>query len=526
MDFNYKKSGPIFNLHTYWTKQPIEPIEYYINEYTKEGDVVLDPFSGTGMTGVASLKMNRNCILNDISVIARHISAGYTTNISIIDNNEKINSYWSSIKEKLEPIYLTKCAQCNTSNQIMFSIVGEEYYTEDNKVILVGEKMFSAIRNGETYKIPKNLKFKSFELIKIVHRCKCSTEKIYKIPSKEDINLYTTSKYKNLYYPEFDFFGNEPKRNIKKNITKVFQIYSPRNLTAISIIYDEIKKIKEEKISKLFLFAFTSILFNISLMSRYRSYENTSIKMGTYYIPPIIKDNNVLKSFEKKLFNIIKVNKELFNNSTSTVQILNESAHRLTSILNESIDYIYTDPPYTDVISYSELNLVWESWLGGFTDTKDEMIVNKFQNKSVNDYANQFSEFLDEAYRVLKPNKYLTLVFHHPSMEHWASLQKTIISSRFIPIETKLPTRIISKNKTSSQHQTNKKSQCFLVFTLKKENQSKLTLLELSSKEYGLLIEELKDEALSEGYNDESDKFDFIINRVLFKYKIIPNFSI
>ncbi|MBU4002999.1 MAG: hypothetical protein KKB94_11840, partial [Proteobacteria bacterium] len=227
-----------------------------------------------------------------------------------------------------------------------------------------------------------------------------------------------------------------------------------------------------------------------------------------------------------KLFNIIKVNKVIFKNSMSTITILNNSAHDLKSIGNDSIDYIYTDPPYTDVISYSELNLVWEAWLDGITDTSDEMIVNKFQNKSVEDYSSQFLKFLNEAYRVLKLNKYLTIVFHHPSIEHWASLQETIISSNFIPILTKLPNRIISKNKTSSQHRTNKNSQCFLVFTLKKENSKKFTLTELSNTEYQKLLFDLQKEALLLGYQNKSDIFDFTINSLFFSYKIKPNILI
>ena len=525
MDFIYKKTGGIFNLHTYWTKQPLEPIEYFIKKYTMENDTVLDPFSGTGMIGVASLRLNRNCILSDISPIARHISSGYTNFLDVDENMNIINTYWENIKSKVQPLYIVKCDNCGQDNNIMFSIIGEEYYKDDNTIINIGAKMFEAIKTNTSFIPPKNITFKSFELLKIVYKCTCSSEKIYKYPSKEDNLVHNSLKYEKLFYPKNNFFGQEPKRNLKKNITKVFELFSKRNLSALSLIYDSIEKIEEENIKQLFLFAFTSILFNCSLMSRYRNYENTSIKMGTYYIPPIIKDNNVLKSFEKKLFNIVKEKAFLINKTNSKVKIFSDKAQNMENIRDESIDFIFTDPPYTDIISYSELNLVWESWLKDITNIKDELIVNKYQNKNIEYFETEFTKFLEESYRVLKKNKYMVIVFHHSEIEHWRHIQKSISNSGFNIIKTELPYRIISANKTASQRNTNKNSQCFLAFTLKKEKKKK-ELIKIIEKEYVLLLQNLKEKAISLGYNKNSDVFDYIINQLLPEYEILPNISI
>lgn len=44
------------------TQKPIELLEYLINTYSNEGDVVLDTFMGSGSTGVACQNLNRNFI--------------------------------------------------------------------------------------------------------------------------------------------------------------------------------------------------------------------------------------------------------------------------------------------------------------------------------------------------------------------------------------------------------------------------------------------------------------------------------
>ena len=246
-------------------------------------------------------------------------------------------------------------------------------------------------------------------------------KKIYKIPSEEDHQKQNKKKWNDNIIPKDFFFGKEPKRNFKKGINQVYEIYSHRNLSALSIIKDEINKISNEEVQKYFLFCFTSILFNTSLMSRYRKYENTSIKMGTFYIPPMIKDNNVLRSFESKLLKNYKSNYSLYNNTTlSDVRIYNVSATDLNCIEDDSIDYIYTDPPYADVISYSELNLVWESWLDLKTKNEFEMIISPSEGKSIEGYFSLLDSFLDKASKKLKKEKKMTLIFHHPNIEFWS----------------------------------------------------------------------------------------------------------
>jgi DNA modification methylase len=44
---------------------PIGVPAFFIKLFTREGDIVLDPFAGSGSTGVAAEKLNRNVVLID-----------------------------------------------------------------------------------------------------------------------------------------------------------------------------------------------------------------------------------------------------------------------------------------------------------------------------------------------------------------------------------------------------------------------------------------------------------------------------
>lgn len=50
---NYKKKSQ------HPTEKPVEVMNYLINTYTKEGDIIFDPFMGSGTTGVSAVKNKR-----------------------------------------------------------------------------------------------------------------------------------------------------------------------------------------------------------------------------------------------------------------------------------------------------------------------------------------------------------------------------------------------------------------------------------------------------------------------------------
>src|SRR5262245_29301583 len=76
------RTDPIYNCHAYLTKVPVSAILPFIDEFTAPGEVVLDPFAGSGMTGIAAAIRGRHACLSDISVLGRHIATGYLTEVS------------------------------------------------------------------------------------------------------------------------------------------------------------------------------------------------------------------------------------------------------------------------------------------------------------------------------------------------------------------------------------------------------------------------------------------------------------
>ena len=76
------RTDPIYNCHAYLTKVPIGAIQPFIKTFTEPGDVVVDFFAGSGMTGLAALTVGRRARLSDISVLGQHIANGYLQEVS------------------------------------------------------------------------------------------------------------------------------------------------------------------------------------------------------------------------------------------------------------------------------------------------------------------------------------------------------------------------------------------------------------------------------------------------------------
>src|SRR2546422_2711234 len=106
-DTKVGKNSAIYNAHSYHTKVPPEGIVPYILHYTEPGDLILDPFAGSGMTGVAALMTGRRAILNDLSPAACHIAHNYCTLCDIEALKREFARIVAELQEEFDWLYGT-----------------------------------------------------------------------------------------------------------------------------------------------------------------------------------------------------------------------------------------------------------------------------------------------------------------------------------------------------------------------------------------------------------------------------------
>src|SRR5690606_38495053 len=112
-----------------------------------------------------------------------------------------------------------------------------------------------------------------------------------------------------------------------------------------------------------------------------------------------------------------------------------QSSTNFTNIPENSLDYIFVDPPFGENLMYSELNFLTEAWLRLFTNSKSEAIINKTQKKDLSIYLQLMETGFREFYRLLKPGHWMTVEFHNSKNSVWNCIQQAVLRGGFVIAE-------------------------------------------------------------------------------------------
>jgi 16S rRNA G966 N2-methylase RsmD len=500
----------IFGMHKYWSKKPHNIIKSLICENSKKGDIVLDPFCGSGISIIQSILSGRNGIGIDLNPMAIFITEQTLSKIdpSLIDAEFK--KIKKDVEYKINSLYQVKRGKksfIGTHYVWKNGVLEETWYKEDKK-------------------------------------------KVVSKSTKTDIDFAKSFSYSDIpyFYPKTELIPNS-RINAKKSMF-VYDLFTPRNIHGLSMLFDRINKIKNKELRKLFQFCFTASLGQSSKMvfviekrgetkipNTMPRKEIGSWVIG-YWIPKQNFEINIWSCFKNRYTRILKAKKEQFlldyklkpvtkfsELKNNNVLLSNQSAlDYLKSLHNDSIDYIITDPPHGDRLPYLELSLMWNSWLQFDISFEKELVVSdaKSRDKNVSNYNQFFKLILIEIRRVLKPKKKFTLMFNSLDDESWKSILEIIYQSKLEL--TEITTLSYSAN---SVVQDNRKKGLETDFVLHfaKTSKKSVKLISLSDKdevkEIQILVNEFKKQ------NNTFRSFE-IINHVvigLLKKKIFFNLS-
>jgi hypothetical protein len=108
------------------------------------------------------------------------------------------------------------------------------------------------------------------------------------------------------------------------------------------------------------------------------------------------------------------------------------SSSALRTVPDASVDYVFIDPPFGDNLNYSQLNGLWEGWLGLQTNVPFEAIVDTVYRRTLRFYQEMLCKCLAEFFRVLKPGRWMTVAFHNSKNAVWTAIQEAIQEAGFV----------------------------------------------------------------------------------------------
>lgn len=475
-DVSEGKNDPLYNAHTYHTKVPYKAVMQYILHYTNPNDIVFDGFCGAGMTGLAAKMCSKSktylnfatepedirygiryAILNDLGVAASFISSNYALNNDIEAFRKDAMQILQFCKEKYSWMYETQhydrqgkkvsdvkgrinytvwsdvfiCPNCS-SELVFYDIaldaghVKSEFHCPHCEVKL---KKTDCIRAVDTYYDSiLDEEHTINKQIPVLINYSVGNRRYEKKPDADDYQLLKKidSLLTNVIsYPMMNKGGKNwaeiYRAGYHNGYTHSHHFYTKRNYLIISEIWNR-------STTSMLKWSVTSVL---NYINKKQSFTGGGGGMpGVLYIASLVQEKNVFDVLERKVKALLKTfeNRETLNSNI----ISTGSSTDLSNIMDNSIDYVFIDPPFGSNIMYSEASFLWECWLKVFTNQMTEAIESKYQNKSLFDYQYLMSKCFKEFYRILKPNRWMTVEFHNSKNAVWNVIQQSLLQAGFV----------------------------------------------------------------------------------------------
>lgn len=501
-DISEGKGDPIYNAHTYHTKVPHRAIMRYLIHYTKPGDVVLDAFCGSGMTGVAAQFCSdrnvveslgyrvddgkifdgnklishlgaRRAVLIDLSPAASFIAYNYNFPVDVTKFESALNRIVNEVEDEAGWMYETWHPRVDSPNQTL----GRINYTVWSDVFVCpvcGKELIfwdvavdkesgqvrdsfacphcSSIQTKRTLERAKEMvhnealggPIERAKTVPVLVNYSIGRKRFEKAPDASDLAVIATVEEGPFpyWYPktridnDIDMWYERDYRSL--GIFSVDSFFTKRNLYLLSALWSRSASISDHRVAQAVRFCLTGMQVNLSRMNRWRA--NVSFPYnplsGTLYVSALQSEANVFTGIRNKANRLANVWRTGGRYEPDKIRISTQSASDISAQIQDgTVDYIFTDPPFGSNIIYSDLSIIWESWLGIATQTASEAVVHRRKKTgavNLDGYRLMMTDAFAEMYRALKPGRWLTVEFHNTQNSVWNAIQQGIVLAGFV----------------------------------------------------------------------------------------------
>ena len=491
-DVDEGKGEAFYTVHPYHTKVPHKAIMRYVLHYTEPGDVVMDGFCGSGMTGVAcqlcgdasevtalgfSVGRNgqisaddgakatmgvRRAVLCDLSPVATFLAARLNKATVIANAVPHLLSAIAAADAEWGWMYRTAIPGRSQSAQLMYTVLSDVYSCHNcGADVVYWEPGIGTVKAaiepptcaGCGSVVSKRESAKVFEtcfdpitggVLKRVKRmpvminASVNGQRQDKLPDAADLALIAKveSTKSPFAYPTDALRKGE--RYYKDGLhlvhfERVDQFHTRRSLLAICAFLEQCRNLG---VADSGLFLVTSVLCKTASLMHNIGLKKGRINLAgalpnVLYIPSTIAERNIFELLRGRVDDVRRAFQFRGLESTEVAITTGNAAHQ-AHLSDDSIDYIFVDPPFGDNLLYSELNEIWEAWLRVRTQDGPEAVMSKTQAKGVTEYQDLMKQCFSEFFRVLKPGRWMTVEFHNSKNSVWNSIQEALSAAGFV----------------------------------------------------------------------------------------------
>lgn len=409
---------PVGLIHPYWARKPMNVVTEIIKCLSKPGDLILDPFMGSGTIIFSALSLKRSIIGTDINPLSVFLVKSI---LELGFDTKKMFKYAECFVEEF-------------SNTVLpwYKISNDGKYIERERYLVKGD-----FENG-------NFSLSLSEIVtKKVIRNRWSERKV--INSFENLSYSIIPKtYLN---KPINFAKIELPPNSRIAIPKgarLSHFYSEKNTAAINFAIELINtKDVPESIKDMYMLLLSSSLPMLRLSDKKASSQ------WPYWRPKkMLTSRNPVMVFSKRL-DALREAIEWINNNINNVELIDiedifgysqehlavcikEIAVQklLNNIHDKKVDLIITDPPYSDQIPYLEYSALWINLLNLKLpkDAYKHEIVKTDSSKRLSDsknYLERLSNGFDICCKIVREDGFIVWFYQDQELRSWSCINET-----------------------------------------------------------------------------------------------------
>lgn len=487
--------GPgVYWAHNYPTKVPHEAIMRFILHYTEPGDLVLDGFCGSGMTGYAAQACGspdkrvrdeiekeqqgrvrwggRRAYLQDLAPTATFIAAGLNLPVDAPAFEKASSDLLSRFERELGWMYKTTdpngreatidytlwsevftCPHC--ASEIVFYANGYDADAGNVRDAFACPSCGAEVAKSQLLrrKVPTQTlagdvtERVEFRPVRIFYRIGKATGD--KAPSSDDLDvLRRIAGLRVTGFPTDELplaSMVHGSRLAPKGFSRIHHLWGDRALAALATMWAWAYEYERDDVRTALLFWIEQAFWTMSWMNRYqrRGFSQVNKQLpGVYYIPSINAEPSLTYAIvgttpnrgkRQSLINFWRSSPAKFDD----VRISTGSSERI-GLADESVDYIFVDPPFGANIPYADLALVIESWHRLTTRSESEATIDPFKHRGLPEYTRLMSACFVEYARVLKPGRWMTVEFSNSDNSVWLGIQQALAGAGFVVADTRV----------------------------------------------------------------------------------------
>ena len=360
LDIKAYKSHDPDPIRFYWRKESFETVKTILRRFSSPGDMVLDPFCGSGTTGLAAASLNRKAFLSDISPASIIMAKAFNEKIPDHHMADTMKKIMPAVRKLRQALYGCRCPRCGDGNaHIAYSVFKTVFHRPW---------------------------FEFWPATMVIH-CKSCGSNVFEPFNRQKFSLDIT----------------------RLRYDRIFSGLNQKALQCLKNLVDEIRE--DEWIYPKLNAVFMSTVYQGSL---YRQ-KNGKVSYPAHQVfPEWIYEKNCCDIFEAKAKSLMRFNHTLPNGNKISLQGIRvglKPAWNLADIGNQSIDLCYYDIPYGSDFIFSRLNAIWEVWLDQKTDQSEDIFFQIDNPESYGQYYRKLLPVFKEAFRVAKPRCNLLIPF-------------------------------------------------------------------------------------------------------------------